>query len=807
MRPTRGAERNRSVNRRSLRPMAEAMETRQLLSVDLSFTAGPAPGPYGVAVSDTIGANSQLGQSVAIVGDVNGDGYQDFVLGNPSQNYAQLIFGSSPTNYLTLTNAERAATVSSIVPNSGSITGIKFTDNGLGGSTSGFGTSVSAAGDVNGDGLADFLVGSPKALDTTNTFAAGRAYLIYGSTAMKTAAPSTVQISQASTFGINTVTFTNNLPNSSTGSAVSTAGKVFQENRPAVAIGANNATLGAFAGNGGVYVIPNSVVTTSGGTVDLSRIGQPTNGLSGIVFAGSASNGKSGSSVGATDFDNDGITDIVIGSPGSSTATLIYGTSTLLTKNQALTTASNTSYGILQSRVPSQIPGINFSGNFDSTGAAVGFGGDFNGDGNYDLLIGSPNFGGSNGIGINAGLATILYGTKGTANRYTGSPSITNLPTQLGAGQFVGDTSNGYLGASVSTAGYMNTDNYSEILIGSPGNSGGSNSAGRAYLLPGNPGLYGAVSLNGAETNPYLNAVILTTTSTNGTQVGASVSGYFNSKTGTKTVDLDNIGDLLIGAPGGTTLGGVGYLTQGAYVTVTTPKSNVISTQIGVDALPSSPQPFRVSATTPSTMTIFVLSQATTPSGGQFAPLSDIVASSVVVNGVAFPGAQLLPTSPADLNGDGIPDAQILITPRSALNLKNGAGTLSISGLTTGNLRWLGSASIYVVGGSGPTPGPNPVAGGVNYAQNYTQTYNPPVNGEAAVPTARALSRIYWKPLRNTVAYTQYLPNKYYQMRTGITFNTASPSNVQAVINQRRNLNNRANPVNGHRNVFTRGKI
>lgn len=782
--------------------MAEAMETRELLSIDLSFTAGPSPGPYGVAFQSNAGATSTYGQSVAIVGDVNGDGYQDTLVGSPQQNSVQLIFGSNPTNFLQLTNAQRAVNAGSLTPTGTPVSGLTFTGGGSGGSSTGFGTSVAPAGDVNGDGLADFLIGSPNAMDGTNSFTAGRAYLVYGTSAFKsTSTPSSISISQASNFNINTVTFTNSLPNSSTGSAVSTAGKIFQENRPAVAIGANKATLGAFAANGGVYVIPNSVITSSGGTVDLSRIGQPTNGLSGIVFAGSASNGLSGSSIGATDFDNDGITDLVVGSPGSSTATLIYGTSTLLSKNQALSTQANSTYGILQSRVPSQIAGINFQGNFDSTGAAVAFGGDFNGDGNYDLLIGSPNYGGSNNIPSNAGMATVLYGTKGSANRYTGSPSMTNLPAQLGNAQFIGDVANALVGTSVSTAGYMNTDNYSEILLGAPGTSG----AGRAFLMPGNPGLYGPVSLNGAETNPYLNAVVLTTSSTNGTLVGTSVSGYFNSSTTTKTVDSDNLADIVIGAPRGS-LGGVAYLTQGAYITIATPQPNIITTQIGVDALPTSPQPYRVSATTPANMDIYVLSQTTTPSGGSFAPLTDIVASSVVVNGVAYPGAQLLPTSPADINGDGIPDAIVEITPRSNLNLKNGSGTLTINGLTTANLRWTGSASIYVVGGSGPTPGPNPMAGGVSYSADYKQTYNPPVNGEASVPTSKALSKVYWKPLSYRLAYNQFLPNTYYQMRTGIAFNTASPSNVQAVINQRRNLNNHGNPVVNHRSVFMRGK-
>ncbi len=801
------SQRKSSINRRSLRPTAESLEMRALMAVDLSFTAGPAPGPYGVQVSETVGVNSSLGNSVAIVGDVNGDGYQDFLYGNPVSNYATLVFGSNPTDYLALSNSDRYTTVQQLAPNASAITGIKFTAQNQG--TSQFGASVSAAGDVNGDGLADFLIGAPEALDNNNTPGSngtGKAYLVYGSTAMSSA-PANVDMTLASTYNIKTVTLQNSLQNSRTGSSVSSAGNVFQESRPAISIGARTATLGNSAANGGVYVVPNAVVNSGATTIDLSTIGQ-TNGLSGIVLVGSSVNGQTGGSVGVTDFDNNGISDIIVGSYGSSTATLVYGSSSLLSMNQSLNTTTSVK-GILLSRVAdvnpsSTIPGINFSGNQDQTGYSVSFGGDFNGDGNYDLLIGSPTYGGSNGIAINSGRATILYGTRGSSSRYVGSVSLDNIPTQLGAAQFIGEEANSYTGHSVSATGYVNTDKYSEILVGAPGY--GSN-IGRAYLIPGNPGLYGNVSLVNSETNPYIDSLILTTTATNGKQVGAGVSGYYQPQTtGSKTVDSDNLADIAIGGPGGN-LGGIGYLVEGAKLTLATPTSNVIVTQIGVDALPSTPQPFRISATTPATLSIYVLSVANPPTGGTFAPLSDIVSSSVVVNGVSYKGATVQATSPADLNGDGIPDALVQITPRSNLNLTNGAGTLIISGLTTSNNRWQGTASIYVVGGSNPTPGTNPVAGGVGYAQDYKQTYNPPVNGEAALPTARSLHKIYWKPLRNSVAFGQYMPNKYYQMRQGIAFGTASPANVQAVINHRRNLDNHANPVHGHKQVFMRGKV
>ena len=74
----------------------------------LSLLVHGAPGgTEGTVATLLVGAlDEDFGYSVSGAGDVNGDGYQDFVLGNPSQNYAQLIFGSSPDNYLTLTNAE-----------------------------------------------------------------------------------------------------------------------------------------------------------------------------------------------------------------------------------------------------------------------------------------------------------------------------------------------------------------------------------------------------------------------------------------------------------------------------------------------------------------------------------------------------------------------------------------------------------------------------------------------------------------------------------------------------------------------------
>lgn len=774
------------------------LEMRELLAVDLSFTNGPAPGPFGIGLTNTSGG-SFLGESVAIIGDVNGDGYQDMVATNPVQNYAALIFGSKPTDYLTLSNADRLTTVSNLVPNATAITGFRFTSSD---NSSNFGASAKGVGDINGDGYADFMIGAPRA--TNGSVQTGAAYLIYGSANFNNVSVASIDITLTSTVGIRTITFTNSLQNSLTGTSVASAGSFFQTANPSVAIGAPGASLGGLATNGAVYVVPNSVINASSGTINLATIGQ-TGGLSGVVFVGTSSNGQTGLSVStAGDFNKDGIGDLLIGTPNSSTATLIYGTSTLLTKNADLVSSGTTSKGIWLNRVPSQIPGIQFSGNNDLTGRAVSFAGDFNDDGISDIMIGSPNFGGSNNVPINAGRVSIIYGT---ATTYSGTVSLDNLPAQLGNAQLIGEQTNSYTGYSLSAAGYVNSDSYSDVIFGAPGYGG---NAGRAYVLPGNPGLYGQISLNNSETNPYLETVVITTSASGGalgTQVGLSVGGYYRTQTsGTRTVDADNYFDVITGVPG-LTNGGAAYLTQGTYLNaqMPTPKPNIITTDIGVDALPTAPQPYRISATTPASMSIFVLSQtaANTPTGVAFAPLTDIVASSVVVNGVSFAGATISPTSPADINGDGIPDALIQINPRTDLNLQNGAGTITISGLTTNSSRWAGTADVFVVGGTGPTPGPNPVSQGVSNSIAYKQKYNAPANGELPLPSVTTLSKFNWKPLRYQVAYQQFRPNRYLQLRTAMANGTANSSTVQAVLNSRRNLNS-ANPVWGHKSVFTR---
>jgi hypothetical protein len=111
--------------------------------------------------------NTYFGISVASAGDVNGDGYADVVVGaygySSNTGRAYIYYGGSSMDSTADVTMTGEATYNS------------------------FGISVASAGDVNGDGYADVVVGAYGY--ATNT---GRAYIYYGGSSMDTVADVTM---------------------------------------------------------------------------------------------------------------------------------------------------------------------------------------------------------------------------------------------------------------------------------------------------------------------------------------------------------------------------------------------------------------------------------------------------------------------------------------------------------------------------------------------------------------------------------------------------------------------------------------
>ena len=125
-------------------------------TVTLSNNALPASEGFLI---NGVSQDDLAGFSVAGAGDVNGDGLADVIIGAPGANAtgpfsgaAYVVFGRRNAATVNLSN-------SALSPSDGFLIRGAATDNQAG-------FSVAGAGDVNGDGRADVIVGAPEANTT-----------------------------------------------------------------------------------------------------------------------------------------------------------------------------------------------------------------------------------------------------------------------------------------------------------------------------------------------------------------------------------------------------------------------------------------------------------------------------------------------------------------------------------------------------------------------------------------------------------------------------------------------------------------
>ncbi|AGA28965.1 FG-GAP repeat protein [Singulisphaera acidiphila DSM 18658] len=842
--------------RGGFRPRIQSLEERQLMSIDLGGVLPPgqpniATAPFGVdlAGQQTAGA---AGFSVANVGDVNGDGFDDFVIGAPTginvngqiqpgngtNSRAYLVFGSLTVNagnidWLTLDKlGERVGDLgqlgnaSQTNPISGSVgnayAGVTFLTSVS--TTSQLGASVTALGDVNGDGFADFLIGAPGANDLNNLNpGTGRAYLVYGSASLGTLATPTVDLDNvAASPGVAVTTFGSTLANSRVGRSAASLGNFFASNStsPDIAIAAPNASVAGLSFNGAVYTIPGPLLATpSVAPINLNAIG---NGLGGAIFAGSANNESIGLSVaGAGNVDgqltgaNIGIDDLLIGSPvangNAGEAFLIYG-------GNALPGAARVVNGlnvILTNRIgvgtgSTDILGANFQGASGSrTGFSVAGIGDYNGNGFADIAIGSPS------ASSNAGQADIFYGQPASGTTLVGTIPVFSKPVGVPSLTLVG-APNAMAGYSLSLAGKINpASTGNDFMVGSPGLNGNQ---GGVYYIPANPFFVeGTQQLLSAEGSPLAATLIQITNTPNGAPsfLGSSVSGRLVARSQTKTADGDTIPDIILGAatynvtPSGRTGAGGAFVIEGAFLPFNTPSDNRIQTDIAVGSAPVGLPPFGtfiVNATSPASLDIYVLSNNTI--SPPFIPFTDIDTTTIAVNGVPYPNATIR-LDTVDRNNDGIPDAIITITPRSRLNLNSTITTFTLTGRTlssapNSNVGFLGTAQILVSGGVNPNP-PTVGAGGTGVlVGTIPQTsFTPQFGADHYVPPASVLSRLNYKAIPRAVAYQQYLPGRGWALRLQ---NFAHPKNLSRVPSGTQNSLAGPLPLTLNKNVFTRSK-
>jgi len=122
----------------------------------------------------------EAGYSVASAGDINGDGFDDILVGAPKSNFFDSYYGYDIIQggetfvvFGTAAGFDATLNLSQLDGRNGFIVNGPQEDN------DNLGNSVSSAGDINGDGYDDLIIGSPK-VDALGNNDSGASYVLYG---------------------------------------------------------------------------------------------------------------------------------------------------------------------------------------------------------------------------------------------------------------------------------------------------------------------------------------------------------------------------------------------------------------------------------------------------------------------------------------------------------------------------------------------------------------------------------------------------------------------------------------------------
>ncbi len=489
-------------------PDATTNFTLGITDVFEDFSLSTLNGTNGFAING-INADDNSGYSVSSVGDINGDGIDDLIIGaryaDPNGNFSgqsYVVFGSR-------SGFSASLNLSTLIGTNGfAINGINAYDNS--------GRSVSSAGDINGDGIDDLIIGALFADPNGNIFS-GQSYVVFGSRS-----PFSSSINLSTITGTNGFRLNGVAAGDRSGISVSSAGDINGDGIDDLIIGAYRADLNRISDVGQSYVVFGRRSTNS---INLSTL----TGADGFRINGIAVNDRSGTSVSsAGDINGDGIDDLIIGAPNadpngsySGQSYVVFGSRTPFSANLNLSTI-NGANGFA-------INGINLG---DRSGTSVSSAGDINGDGIDDLIIGARD---ADSNGNFSGQSYVVFGSRSPFS------ANLNLSTLTGANGFAinGINADDDSGISVSSAGDINGDGIDDLIIGAPNaDPNGISNSGQSYVVFGSRSPFSA--------NLNLSTLIGTKGFTiNGInaddRLGISVSSAGD-------INNDGIDDLIIGA-------------------------------------------------------------------------------------------------------------------------------------------------------------------------------------------------------------------------------------------------------------------
>jgi len=401
-------------------------------------------------------ANAQLGTSVAGAGDVNGDGFADVIVGAMTYDNGESNEGAA---FVYFGGAGAFNTTADALLESNDM-------------NAQLGYSVAGAGDVNGDGFADVIVGA-RFYDNGQVNE-GAAFVYFGGAgASNTTANAQLESNQADAW---------------LGFSVAGAGDVNGDGFADVIVGAT------LYDNGQIDEGAAFVYFGGAGAFNLTADAQLETNQAAAVLGFSVA--------GAGDVNGDGFADVIVGAP-------VYDND-LFNENEGAAFIYFGGAGAFNSTADALLVSNQISADM---GASVAGAGDINGDGFADMIVGAPGY--DNGQ-IDEGAAFIYFGGAGALNSTADAQLETNQQ----------DAS---LGRSVAGAGDVNGDGFADVIVGATLYDNGQSSEGAAFVYFGGAGAFSTTADALLESNQV------------SAELGWSVAGAGD-------VNGDGFADVIVGA-------------------------------------------------------------------------------------------------------------------------------------------------------------------------------------------------------------------------------------------------------------------